>query len=69
METVSRMDCPSPMREHLWSAPRDGAVECLWCYGRRPAEDAVRPGVGGGPAPQPGGPPVSPGDSRGMVGQ
>jgi hypothetical protein len=34
-ETVKRMDCPSVMREHLWSVEREGMIECLWCFERR----------------------------------
>ena len=42
-ETVKRMDCPSVMREHLWSIEREGMIECLWCFERRRSEDRERP--------------------------
>ena len=42
-ETVKRMDCPSVMREHLWSVEREGMIECLWCFERRRSEDRERP--------------------------
>lgn len=42
-ESVKRMDCPSVMREHLWSIERDGMIECLWCFERRRSEDRERP--------------------------
>ena len=45
-ETVKRMDCPSVMREHLWSIEREGMIECLWCFERRRSEDRERPSVG-----------------------
>lgn len=32
-------DCPSMMREHLWSIERDGMIECLWCFERRHSKD------------------------------
>jgi hypothetical protein len=41
--TVKRMDCPSVMREHLWSIEREGIIECLWCFERRRSEDRERP--------------------------
>jgi hypothetical protein len=46
-KTVKRMDCPSVMREHLWSIERDGMIECLWCFERRRSEDRERPSVRG----------------------
>jgi hypothetical protein len=42
-KTVKRMDCPSVMREHLWSIEREGMIECLWCFERRRSEDRERP--------------------------
>jgi hypothetical protein len=45
-ETVKRMNCPSVMREHLWSIEREGMIECLWCFERRRSEDRERPSVG-----------------------
>ncbi len=45
-KTVKRMDCPSVMREHLWSIEREGMIECLWCFERRRSEDRERPSVG-----------------------
>jgi hypothetical protein len=44
-ETVKRMNCPSVMREHLWSIEREGMIECLWCFERRRSEDRERPNV------------------------
>ena len=46
-ETVKRMDCPSVMREHLWSIEREGMIECLWCFQRRRSEDRERHTVRG----------------------
>jgi hypothetical protein len=40
---MKRMDCPSVMREHLWSIEREGMMECLWCFERRRSEDRERP--------------------------
>jgi hypothetical protein len=42
-KTVKRMDCPSVMREHLWSIEREGIIECLWCFEMRQSEDRERP--------------------------
>jgi hypothetical protein len=45
-KTVKRMDCPSVMREHFWSIPNNGWVECLWCFERR-RTDGGKPSAGG----------------------
>jgi hypothetical protein len=39
---AARMDCPSAMREHFWSHPIDGKVECLWCREIRDSQPVER---------------------------
>lgn len=46
-ETVKRMDCPTVMREHLWSLKNNGWVECLWCCERRLVSHVEEPAPGG----------------------
>jgi hypothetical protein len=45
-DSLKRMDCPTVMREHFWSIPNNGWVECLWCFEKR-RTDGGKPSAGG----------------------